>query len=233
METSRQWNSLSDFGFFDVLDTWDNEPNVPTAELIEGQPHVWDGVVRPEEVPNVIIVGCGFTKDDRTGFEEITNLMVHQLKTDKMRKPYAYLATSMNFWRTMMPAVEGGVSVRYEVAPFLMDGKLFAMAVPMPERPPAALADWGLEHLFYAVGLPVQADLKLVTDANHTPIPTLDDFRQRDPNALDFSALFAKWTAVARPVPGVNFARASHRSSPTGGWRVPIGRSWTSPSTTF
>ena len=49
-----------------MLPTWDNEPtNSRRRYIVEGHPRVWDGTLRPEAVPNVIIVGCGFTQAER------------------------------------------------------------------------------------------------------------------------------------------------------------------------
>src|SRR5262249_19221896 len=68
------------------------------------------------------------------------------------------------------------------------------------------LEKWGVEHLIYAVGLPVPADLALVKDAgSQQALPSLDALRFRDPATLDFSKLFDKWTTVARPIAGVTF----------------------------
>jgi hypothetical protein len=74
------------------------------------------------------------------------------------------------------------------------------VGVPPPQVPPPALAAWQIQHLLHAVGLPVPADLALVKDAaTHQPLLSADALRAHDPATLDFSALFDKWTAVARP----------------------------------
>ena len=206
--TVPSWSCPDADGHIDVLDTWDNEPNVPMAELIEGHPKAWDATQRPEEVPNPIIVGCGFTATDQPEFETITDGMIHQIKADKMLQPYGYLATSMNYWRLMVPAppTQPGISVRCEVSQAIDDGQLFAVPVPMPAVPPAALEKWSIEHLIYAVGLPVPADLALVKDAgSQQALASLDALRAHDPATLDFSKLFDKWTTVARPIAGVSF----------------------------
>ena len=129
-----------------------------------------------------------------------------------MLQPYGHLATSMNFWRLMLPSAVPGVSIQCEVGQALVDGQLFAWDVPLPQVPPPALAAWQIQHLLYAVGLPVPADLALVKDAaTHQPLPSPDALRAHDPATLDFSALFDKWTAVARPVPGVTFSDVTPR----------------------
>ncbi len=214
--TVPSWNCPDAEGHIDVLDTWDNEPSVPMAELIEGLAKVWDGTLRPESVPNPILVGCGFTAADQQEFERITVGMIHMVKTDKMLQPYGHLATSMNFWRLMVPAPQPGISVRCEVSQAMDDGQLFAVPVPMPEVPPATLDKWDVEHLIYAVGLPVAADLALVKDAGtQQALASLDALRAHDPATLNFSQLFDKWTTVARPIAGVSFtnvpAKLAHR----------------------
>jgi hypothetical protein len=206
VKTSARWQSRTATAEIALLEPWPTENTVPTAELIEGHPRVWDGTLRPESVPNILILGCGFTSSDTAGFEQITNLMVHRLKTDRMLQPFGYLATSMNFWRLMNPAPTAGVSVRCEVAPELIDGQLFALPIPLPAAPPPTINAWRLKHLVYAVGLPVPSDLPLVVDkVTLQPSPTLDAFRQRASEDLNFSALFAKWADTARPVAGQSF----------------------------
>ena len=208
--TVPSWSCPDAEAHIDVLDTWDNEPNVPMAELIEGHPKVWDGTLRPEEVPNPIIVGCGFTAADQQEFERITDGMIHMVKTDKMLQPYGHLATSMNFWRLLVPAAQPGICVLSEVSQAMDDGQLMALPVPMPAVPPAALDDWRIQHLIYAVGLPVPADLALVKDAGTQQVlASLDALRAHDPATLDFSQLFDKWTTVARPIAGVSFTNVT------------------------
>ena len=211
--TSAQWGNRSDNGRdCGARYLGQRARTCPAAELIEGPPKVWDGAVRPESVPNVLVFGCGFTAADQAEFEKIVDGMVHLIRTDRMLQPYGHLATSMNFWRLMLPAAAPGVSIQCEVGQALVDGQLFAWDVPLPLVPPPALAAWQIQHLLYAVGLPVPADFALVKDAaNHQPLPSPDALRAHDPATMDFSALFDKWTAVARPVPGVIFSDVTPR----------------------
>ena len=131
-------------------------------------------------------------------------------KTDTMLQPYGHLATSMNYWRVMVPAPQPGISVLCEVSQAMDDGQLMAFPVPSPAVPPAALDDWRIEHLIYAVGLPVPADLALVKDAgSQQALASLDALRAHDPATLDFSQLFDKWTTVARPIAGVSFTNVT------------------------
>jgi hypothetical protein len=221
VKTSAAWNSKSASGEIELLEPWESEPNVPTADLIEGTPNawalpsveppehpVWKGTLRPEAVPNVVFVGCGFSSAaDHKGFEDITNLIVHKLKTDRILDPYGHLATAMNYWRLTVPAESPGISFRYEVAPKIDDGLLVALPVPSPASPGANVAQWSVEELIYAVGLPVPADLRLAIDLNtNQPVADADELRRLRFGAFDFAELYKKWNKLARPpVGGANF----------------------------
>ena len=205
--TSANWNAKSATATLEVLPRWQDEPNVPTAELVDGVPGVWDGTLKPERVPNVLLLGSGFKEDDRDGFREITNLVVHQMKKDPLMQPFGYLGTSINYWRLMVPARERGISVRSEVQQGMQEGQLFAWTIPSPAEPPPAAVDWEVQHLCYMAGLPVPDDFNLVADADtHLPLQNLDALRAHDSGKLDFSVLEAKWFATMRldhPVPMV------------------------------
>ena len=95
---------------------WSAETNPPKAEIIPGGGS--PGILRPENTPNILFLGDGFTKDDRTSFENITNSFVQHLKSSYFTSPYNYLATSMNFWRAFVPASATGISVESEVFSF-------------------------------------------------------------------------------------------------------------------
>ena len=216
---SAKWNSKSAQAQLEVLQPWATEPNVPTADLLDGQPGVWDGTIKPETVPNIIFLGCGFTAASQAMFRMVADTIVHKLKTDRLLQPYGYLATSMNYWSVMVPAPDAGVSVRSEVQQLTESGQLFAQLVPTPVEAPPASTDWDLQHLIYAAGLPVPADLKLVrqVDPNQQgqppqPIATLDALRALPLNQLDFQLLFNRWAAIMRLDDPVNMIAALSRS---------------------
>ena len=148
-------------GHLQVTRAWRDDPNLPEAAIVQGGG--WPGTTLPEAAPNVMFLGDGFQDDDSDGFEHITNTMVQHLKTDRLMRPFDILCTSMNFWRTFVPASERGISVRCEV--FVEDtGTMLAWPMEVPERP-LADGDYTLGHLMYAVGLPVQSDAeKSVSD---------------------------------------------------------------------
>jgi hypothetical protein len=220
VKTSTAWDSRSANGEIEVLDPWETEPNPPMAEWIDGNPQVLAGsaptqpgppdpapvTLRPESVPNVLFLGCGFTTSELAAFGQITDRIVHELRTHLMLRPYQLLATSMNYWRLTIPAASPGVTIRYEVAPRLEDGLLLAKPLPAPVKPPANMAEWSVEHLLFAVGLPVSGDIALVKDRdNGQPLASLDSIGSRPGPAFDFDDLFKKWRLTVRPFPGQGF----------------------------
>ena len=160
--TSAKWNNKTANATVEIVRRWQDEPNVPTAELVDGHPDVWSGTRKPEEVPNVLFLGTGFTDADRESFAAITNLVVHNMRRETLLQPFGYLATSINYWRLMLPNVERGISVQCEVQQAMQNGLLFAWAIPSPAESPPTAADWQLQHLIYMAGLPVPADFNLV-----------------------------------------------------------------------
>lgn len=158
------WKSLSATGNVVVAAPWANEPAMPKAELVDGHPDTWAGTINPQVVPNVLIFGDGFIKEDVPKLETIANGVVHDLKTDPLTKPYDVLATSMNFWRVAVPAPARGTSVRCEVYTFDADGRTWAWPLP-PALPLRADRRFTLSSLFYEVGLPIPADVLLLENS--------------------------------------------------------------------
>src|SRR5205814_7794894 len=107
----------------------------------------------PETVPNVLILGDGFTTTDLPALEKIANKLAHDLKKDPLTRPYDRLATSMNFWRVAVPAPARGASVRCEVYTYDDAGHTWAKPV-LPALPPVAGKPWTVSNLFYMAGLP-------------------------------------------------------------------------------
>jgi hypothetical protein len=140
----------------------------------------WPGSINPAVVPNFLFIADGFPPADSGTFEQLVASMVHRFKTTHLTTPFDVLATSMNFWQTFMPSDVRGISVRCEVYVVEQDGKRRGYMVPNPEQPPAAGKWTKLEHLVYAVGLPVSTDLPSNTNR------TNDDIQ-------------AEWTVLYRP----------------------------------
>ena len=202
VKASTKLGGLTAKAKLDILPSWAKEPDPPRTELVDGAPGTWDGTLKPERVPNVLFVGCGFTKDDKGTFVDITNRIVHEMKRSAMLQPFGYLGTSINYWRLLVPSRERGISLRSEVQPVLRQGLVFASVIPSPVPPPPQAGEWQLEHVLYMAGLPVPADLSLVKDvtdpANPQPLPNVDALRYHNANTLDFTALRQKWIKTMR-----------------------------------
>ena len=165
-----------------------------------GTPDVWSGALKPENVPNILFLGCGFQSEDEDTFWLVADTIVHKLKRDPLLQPFGYLATSMNYWRLMVSAPEAGVSVRCAVQQFTEGGRLFAKRVRAPVEPPPKATDWELQHLIYMAGLPVPADLNLVEDtAPPGGAPAnADAVRDIPITRLNLKRLFDRWAATMR-----------------------------------
>lgn len=134
---------------------WASEPTPPKVSIVVGGG--WPGTISPEQVPNILILGDGFTAGDQSAFEQIANTFVHHLKTNRFTRPFDLLVTSMNFWKTFVAAPSNGISVLSEVYTFTDGGRLVARALPICEKPPPT-GDWTIRHLMYAVGLPIPGE---------------------------------------------------------------------------
>ncbi len=165
-------------GTMKVAEGWSSVANPPEVSIIPGGG--WPGEIRPEEVPNVLFLGDGFREEDRTSFENITNGLVKKLKSDRLIRPFDLLATSINFWRTFVPASSTGISIRDEVNLYEEGGKTFAYTMPAVKRPEAG-KPWTFNNLLYVVGLPVPAD-----------------------RAKSAATLRAEWAVQIDPDPGPN-----------------------------
>ena len=208
VKTSARWGSKTDTAKIELLDEWSNEANAPEAELIDAQARIWDGTVRPESALNVLIVACGFPAAAQDNFRDIARSLVHRIRSDQLYQPFGYLSTSINYWRLPIVSPEAGVNIRPEVRVFSQDGVLMAAPLPLPRIPLLALEDWAVSDLIYAVGLPVLADLKLVTIAGSSPpqIPAdFDALRAKAPEAFNYGNLFKRWKDIARAIPQVDF----------------------------
>lgn len=149
------WKGFTATANMTVAAPWSAEPAVPRLDLVDGHPDTWAGTINPERVPNVLILGDGFTTPDLPALEKIANTIVHDLKKDPMTRPYDRLATSMNFWRVAAPAPARGISARCEV--FTDAAGATAKPVP-PGLPPEAGKPWTVSTLIYMAGLPTPAD---------------------------------------------------------------------------
>jgi hypothetical protein len=134
---------------------WSAEPSPPRVSVVPGGG--WPGTVSPDQVPNVLMIGDGFTTGDQAAFDRIVNTFVDHLKNTRTIRPFDVLATSINFWKTFVPAGDRAISVRSELFTFSEGGRQFARPLPLAEKPPT-LGAWTLQQLIYAVGLPVPGE---------------------------------------------------------------------------
>jgi hypothetical protein len=202
--TSDQWGHREARGSVVVLDSWENTHNLAAAEWIGGHPQILDGTLRPQQVPNVLFLACGFSDASRAAFTNAVNLVVGNLTVDRLLQPYGYLAQSMNYWFLRLPGQADGVCVRCEVSPHPRPGGLFAKPVPSPAAPPQSGA-WKLEHLIYMAGLPVPPELALVINKTTTrPLVSLDELRGLNSKQLNFDLLFEKWDVMMLEKPARN-----------------------------
>lgn len=114
-------------------------------------------ISKPEKVPNVIFLGDGYPPAVKDVFERSVDLIIDRLRTSRLTRPYDLLTTSINFWRVLMPADASGLSCREEVSTRVQSGQIVARPLP-PALAPPKTGPWAIEHLLYAVGLPVAAD---------------------------------------------------------------------------
>jgi hypothetical protein len=202
VKTSAKLGGKKAKGRLDILPSWAKEPNPPQAELVDGAPDVWDGTLKPERVPNVLFVSCGFIKDDKIAFAGITNRIVHEMKRTRLLQPFGYLATSINYWRLFVPSRERGISLRSEVTPAMRHGLVFPEVIPSPVPPPPQARDWQTEHVLYMAGLPTHADLALIKDitdpANPKPIPDVETLGKLHSDFIELSGLRRKWIKTMR-----------------------------------
>ena len=184
------WGNLSATATMHIEKAWSGDPTMPKVEIIPGGG--WPGILRPENVPNILFLGDGFTAGDRPAFESITNSFVAHLKSSHFTTPYNYLATSMNFWRAFVPASATGISVLSEVFTFTVDGQTVAQTLPIARRPSDASL-WTIENLLYVVGLPMPSDVaKSEQDLR-------DEWKRLvDPQNIDPSAL-TDWARIVAP----------------------------------
>jgi hypothetical protein len=169
---------------------WSSEPNVPKASIVPGGG--WPGTIKPEKVPNVLFLGDGFRAEDQVAFERITTSFVQHIKLDRITRPFDLLATSMNFWRTFVPAPAKGISVRSEVYTFDAGPQKYAAPLPAAKKPIGA-DPWDMYNLVYMVGLPVKADGNAAKDMRAEWAATVDV----DPAPHLTDDLISQWKSVA------------------------------------
>ncbi|HEY7010849.1 MAG TPA: M64 family metallopeptidase [Jatrophihabitantaceae bacterium] len=143
-----------------IAPRWSDDPNVPKAEIIPGAGH--PGVLRCEDVPNFLFLGCGFP--DRDSFEGMTDAFVQSLRTNRLVRPFDILTTSINMWR-VFTQTPYGVSIVSEVfVTTNSDGQLVARSVPPARKPAANAQRIVLEELLYLVGLPSPPHVTMSND---------------------------------------------------------------------
>jgi hypothetical protein len=171
---------------------WRNEPSHPKVSIVAGGG--LPGAVPPDNVPNILLLGDGFTAADEASFDTIVDTFVHHLKTNQLTRPFNLLSRSMNFWKTFIPAEQIGISFRSEMA---ITG-IHPYARPLPEATkPKPGEAWEIEQLLYVVGLPVPGDeapgrTPAVLEAEWAQLVSPDPA----PNLTD--DLVASWKGLAR-----------------------------------
>ena len=164
-----------------------------TATIVAGGG--WPIQINPAIVPNILLLCDGFTNanEDKERFKQLTNSIVKRLKTPKLTTPFDKLATSINFWRAFVPSDVRGICVLCEVYTKVEAGETRAFMVNNPIKPPDA-GNWALEHVIYAVGLPVRDDHTSKTARTDDQIRK--DWRalySPDPNNKITDDLLAQW----------------------------------------
>jgi hypothetical protein len=195
-KTSAAWNSCqSPDAQIVVLPAWEKETNLPQIQLVDAPPKYWTGVIRPEDVPNILFVPCGFTKAELGEFEKLMRATIAMYRLDSF-SPFNHLMASLNCWWLPLESSTSGVSVRCEVQVFQQDGSSFAAPLPQPTAPPAPGNDWNVSHLLYAVGLPLPTDGPGQVTADDLKARWLDLLPiGRIPNASD--DVIAEWQSFA------------------------------------
>ena len=146
-----------------VAQPWQTDSALTNVELVEGARSTWGVTPDPSNVPNVLILGQGFTGPDLPLFEGMVTGLVNAQKGDPITLPYDRLGGSMNYWRVAVPAGTRGVPIRCEVyleevfdpSPGFLVTLPFALPAPKLR---AGTEPWTPEHLIYAAGLPMPAD---------------------------------------------------------------------------
>lgn len=146
-----------------VAQPWQADPALVNIDLVEGARSTWGATPAPAEVPNVLLLGQGFTAADIPVFEGIASGLVNAQKGDPITLPYDRLGGAMNYWRVAVPAALRGAPIRCEV--YLEEAfdtahgifRTFALPVPRPKRREDN-SPWTRENLIYAAGLPIPAD---------------------------------------------------------------------------
>ena len=133
--------------------TWLDEPAPPTITIVAGGGLPATGAV--EDSPNVLMLGDGFRASDVDAFNRIVDTFVHYLKANTLANPFNLLSSRMNFWRAFLPATDAGIAFRSEM--YFSGIHPWAKVIPAVTKPPAQ-GQWELEHLLYAVGLPIPAE---------------------------------------------------------------------------
>jgi hypothetical protein len=195
--TSPAWGGISDVAHpVEILEPWATEPNVPMAEWIDGHVDVMNGSLKPENVPNVLFLACGFADPDV--FTTMIKNTHQNLTTHWSLRPFDFLRTSMAYWHLPIKAATDGVAIQCEVAPFDRDlngeKQTFAAPLPMAEEPPPT-GEWSVQHLLYFAGLPVPDDLnRTMAELNDRWDAVMPDIPER----VFPLAVVDEWLALAK-----------------------------------
>jgi hypothetical protein len=139
----------------EVLPAWSALPAANRRATRMSGPNVADA----DLVPNVLILGDGFTADRAAQFEELAHRLVEQLRTSRLTSPFDLLSGSINYWRAFVESPESGGTVLSELYQEPRPTVIRGLEVPRP-RPPdeGATERFSLDELIHEVGLPLPED---------------------------------------------------------------------------
>ncbi len=182
-----------------VGDAWDPANPIDVSIVVGGG---WPGTINPEKVPNVLLLGDGFTNANRAAFDQYVNSLIQFLKVNPLNKPYDVLSTSINFWTAFTPSQEIGISVGAEIYPVVDSdsGDLHARYIRGPKKPPSGhTGNYNLAQLIYMVGLPISTDDKSNAGRSNNTIKTeWQQLVDTDPTPHVDDDLINSWRKLAK-----------------------------------
>lgn len=106
-------------------------------------------------VYNILFLPDGFTKDDKTTYEQRVALIVKRLEVRGRSSPFGLMPGKVNYWRGWLASPDAGITVPTELdRTITVNGVTRGEPVPLPRIFDPAAASWDLPDLISAVGLP-------------------------------------------------------------------------------
>lgn len=157
--------------------------------------------MRSPGIRNVLFLPDGFADADRPTFEHYVRMIVTELTTNPLIKPFDILRDKLNYFFAWVPSPQAGGSVLQEhfttTAANPLNGHLEATALEIPinpfnpDGPDSAPATLDLPQLFYTVG---------------APMPGLD--QPGSPLGTDAAGRAHDWQELYGPLPSVTRTQA-------------------------